>query len=339
MVVPDQVALIRDVLAVVAAACLASGILLRTVDPRGEFGTGLFPIVVRDSRAEKMRLFSARRESHPVQGLILGSSRSMKLRPDVFREKTGLEFFNFAVENARAEDYLAIARWVRQQHVRPAMLVVGLDIEALHNDDVAEEQLQANQELELALTGHRDPWQRLWTYKRAFTPTYFLDSLESVWRLTDPGKRPAYLLEPDGHLRNPDIDARRAEGTFDFVRDSPACFDIYVARFQGMTALSPTRQHDLVQLIEEERTAGGRTTVWLTPLHPSTEERLEARTAYARLHRDTRAYLGALGAESDVATFDFSNPRLYGGTQTGWDDCAHTDQADADRIAAALVVR
>jgi len=324
---------------VVAAACLASGILLRTVDPRGEFGTGLFPIVVRDSRTEKMRLFAARRESHPVQGLILGSSRSMRLRPDVFREKTGLEFFNFAVENARAEDYLAIERWVRQQHAQPAMLVVGLDVEALHNDDLSEEQLQANGELELALTGHRDPWRQLWTYKRAFTPTYFLDSLESVRRLTDPGKRAGYVFEPDGLLRNPDIDAQRAKGTFDFMRDSPACFDIYVARFQTMTALSQVRRHDLAELIAEERAAGGRTTVWLTPLHPSTAQRLATRTAYARLRRDTRAYLDALGAESDVATLDFSDPGLYGGTLTEWDDCAHTDQAEADRIAEALAAR
>src|SRR5690349_19786525 len=103
-----------------------------------------------------MKLFSAYRKSRPLQGLILGSSRSMKLRPELLREKTGLEFFNFAVENARAEDYLAIERWVRQQTAPPNLLVVGLDIEALHDDDVPEEQLQANAELQFALAGRRD---------------------------------------------------------------------------------------------------------------------------------------------------------------------------------------
>jgi len=284
-------------------------------------------------------LFSAHRQSRPLQGLILGSSRSMKLRPELLREKTGLEFFNFAVENARAEDYLAIERWVRQRSAPPALLVVGLDIEALHDDDVPEAQLQANAALQFALAGRRDPWLRLRTYKRAFTPTYFLDSLESIRRLADPPHRSGWVLERDGLLRNPDIDAERANGTFDFMRHSPACFDLYTARFQTMTALSPLRRHQLAQLLAEQRATGGRTMVWLTPLHPSTAERLAARTAYARLQRDTHAYLDELAADSHVTTFDFSDPHLYGGTLTQWDDCAHPDQAEADRIASALAAR
>jgi hypothetical protein len=315
---------------------LGAALAFRIVDPRDDFETGLFPVVIRDSRIEKMRLFSADTASSAVQGLILGSSRSMKLAPDVFQARTGLKFFNFAVDSGRAEDDLAILRWVRQQGVRPALLVVGLDVEALHNDDVPDEELQKNRELERALTGRDDRFHLFWTYKRAFTPTYFTDTMMSIRRQLGPAALPMYSLERDGRLRNREIDRQRAAGTFDFTRQIATCLDVYVARFQGMTALSQTRTHDIEQLIAEEKAAGGRTIVWITPLHPKTVGHLESRTSYALMLRLTRAYLDELRALGSVTVFDFSEPRLYGGTLTDWDDCAHTDEIQSDQIAVAL---
>jgi hypothetical protein len=315
---------------------LAAALVFRIVDPRDDFGTGIFPVIVRNSRIEKMRLFLADTASGAVQGLILGSSRSMKLAPDVLQARTGLRFFNFAVDSGRAEDDLAIFRWVRQQGVRPALLVVGLDVEALHNDDVPDAELQKNRELERALTGHDDRFHLFWTYKRAFTPTYFTDTMSSIRRQFWPSGPPMYSLEQDGRLRNREIDRQRAAGTFDFTRQISTCLDVYVTRFQGMTALSAARKRDLEQLIAEEKAAGGRTIVWITPLHPRTARYLESRTAYARMLRLTEAYLEELRALGSVTVFDFSEPDRYGGTLTDWDDCAHTDEVQSDQIAAAL---
>ena len=139
--------LLRDFLAATAILFLAAAGVFRIVDPRDDFGTGWFPVIIRDSRIEKMRLFSANPESSAIQGLVLGSSRAMKLSPAVLQAHTGLKFFNFAVDSGRAEDDLAIPRWVRQQGARPALLVIGLDLEALHNDDVSDEELLKNREL------------------------------------------------------------------------------------------------------------------------------------------------------------------------------------------------
>ena len=68
------------------------------------------PTVTLDARRQKMDLFRAYQAQEPVQGLILGSSRTMKLDPQVFGEATGQRFFNFTVDAARAEDYLAVYR-------------------------------------------------------------------------------------------------------------------------------------------------------------------------------------------------------------------------------------
>lgn len=88
---------------VVVTALVALGYLalIRFVDPRGEFGTGILPVVELDARAEKMRLFRAYRSGGAPDGLILGSSRAMKLSPRALEEATGQRFFNFAVDNAQ----------------------------------------------------------------------------------------------------------------------------------------------------------------------------------------------------------------------------------------------
>src|SRR5690348_9479370 len=113
----------------------AHGVAMRLVDPRGQFGTRLFPSVLMDARAQKIRLFKAFAQHQRVGGLFVGSSRSWKLDPEAWQALLHEPFFNFGVEYARTEDYLAIYRWVRQQGHTPRYLVIGLDVDALDNRD------------------------------------------------------------------------------------------------------------------------------------------------------------------------------------------------------------
>src|SRR5687768_13190122 len=106
----------RFILHFLAATGLIAGAyasVLVAVDPRADFATGLVPPAILDSRAVKQRLFLDYARSVPVEGLVLGSSRAMKLRPDELGGLLGARFFNFSVDSARAEDYLAVYRWVR----------------------------------------------------------------------------------------------------------------------------------------------------------------------------------------------------------------------------------
>ena len=139
-------------LAGLAASYLAA---VRVVDARAKFGDPLkpwlFPTVVINSRTEKMRLFQTCRQAGEITGLVLGSSRAMKLRPADLDRDTGLRFFNFAVDSACAEDYLAIYRWAVAQGARPKLLVLGLDIEALHDNDPLDGRLEQNGPLLAAL--------------------------------------------------------------------------------------------------------------------------------------------------------------------------------------------
>src|ERR1035438_3833214 len=80
------------------------------IDPRRDFGTGIFPVISLDSRRDKMKRFEEYNRRKAVDGIVLGSSRSMKLACGELDAKTGLRWFNFSVDSARAEDYLAIYR-------------------------------------------------------------------------------------------------------------------------------------------------------------------------------------------------------------------------------------
>jgi hypothetical protein len=335
--------------AAAALAAVYAGIA-RWVDPRGEFGTGLFPIVESDARTEKMRLFRAYATEGAPMGLILGSSRAMKVRPQTLEQATGQRFFNFAVDNARAEDYLAIYRWVRQQGVKPTALVVGLDVEALHDDDRAEASLLHDRAL-MATLGGEGPAERgllapfrglaairvAKQYKSTFTIEYLTDIATALRLVLLPRSRPLPLMEfePDGYLRYRRWELERAAGRFRFDRDLERCLTRSAGRFEAMSGLSGRRRGYLLELADQARAEGVRVVVWITTLHPLTTRYLEARTGYAGLLEATRGFLRSLANEG-VLSFDFSRPEAYEGTQDGFYDCLHIDETNADRVMAAL---
>jgi hypothetical protein len=299
-----------------------------------------------------MRLFGAYQAAGSAEGLILGSSRAMKISPRTLEQATGYRFFNFAVDSARAEDELAIYRWVRQQGARIKLLVIGLDVEALHDDDRPEASLLGSQDLmrmlgrpSLREPGLLAPFRSLGLvrmfkkYKAVFTIEALRDAARSVSVSVRPGSRPLPLMEfePDGYLRYPRWERERTKGTFRFDRDMDRCLAKSRTRFDTMTKLSPRRRAYLDQTVDEARADGARVIVWITSLHPLAAQYLEAHTGYGALLAATREYEHALAGRDGVATYDFSRPESYQGTDSGWYDCLHIDDANAERVVTALV--
>lgn len=325
--------------------------IIRLVDPHGDFGTGLFPTVELDLRVEKMQLFRAYQATAPPEGLILGSSRAMKVCPRTLEAATGHRFFNFAVDTARGEDYLAIYRWVRQQGVQIRLLMIGLDVEALHDDDRPEGSLLLNDALMQTLgegtlrePGLLAPFRRyhlaqmVRKYKATFTIRYLTDAVRAIDLFLRPQSRPLPQMEfePDGYLRYRRWEMERTAGTFHFDQDLERCLTKSLTRFDNMTQLSRRRRAYLRQLVDEARADGARVIVWITSLHPLTTRYLEAHTGYAALLAATREYQQALARDDGAATYDFSRPESYQGTPLGWYDCLHIDETNADRVVAAL---
>jgi hypothetical protein len=298
-----------------------------------------------DSRRDKMRLFKDYAASGSVGGLILGSSRSMKLDPKQLESRLGVRFFNFSVDSARAEDLLAIYRWVRRQSITVRYLVVGLDVEALHDREAADPRLQDNGELVTALRGDvrsAGPLVRLVgaaaRYKGMFTATYVEDLGRSVARCLrrSSNEGPLTEFDRDGYLHYAKLEGERAAGVFDVDRQISDTLESYVTRFRDMRDLSPRRQQDLEQLIREAKADGVTVRVWLTSLHPRTAQYLGEKTAYTELLARAWAYLARLGDTYGIDVYDYSSPERYGGSLTGWYDGAHIDEKNAELVAAGL---
>jgi hypothetical protein len=341
------------ILFLITAVTLSLGYaaLVRLVDPRGEFGTGVFPVVDLDIRVRKMQLFRDYLATAAPEGLVVGSSRAMKLNPRTLEAATGHRFFNFAVDNARAEDYLAIYRWVHQQHVQIKLLVIGLDVEALHNDDRPEASLLRNNALVGALGSSKLPEPGLLApfrayqvvrlvkeYKQTFTIEYLTETVQAVRFFVRPQSRPLPLMEfePNGYLRYSRWEQERAAGRFRFDHDLERCVTKSLGRFDNMTQLSLRRRGYLRQVVDEARADGARVVIWITSVHPLTSRYLEAHSKYPALLDATRAYEQALSREDGIAIYDFSRPENYDGTAMGWYDCLHIDETNADRVAFIL---
>jgi len=330
-------AIIRTFLLALAALALLYAFVVQTVDPRGDFNRRPTAGVILDAQAEKVKSFAAYAARGPVDGLILGSSRSMKIDPQALQAETGLRFFNFAIEGARAEDYLALYRWVRAQGARPRVILIGLDIEALHSDNRPESR-QPLPGTAPANTG--DPSERFSRWlareRKIFGASYLGDAIRAVAFLPWSSRLPYYAFGPDGYLRYPQFEAQRARGTFNLDRRIADCLTLYLERFQDMTGLSPGRRAAFEELVRETRSDNARVVIWLTTLHPRTVDYLARRTRYAELLAQVGAYAAGLACEPTVRVLDLSSGERYGATASGWYDCGHIDEDNAARVTALL---
>lgn len=312
---------------------------VRYVDPYGEFGSGHFRSVVMDSRREKVLLFKAFARQGATDGLILGTSRSMLLRPSALAAALGpgSRVFNFAVENGHAEDFLAIYNNVRSEGANPRWVVIGLDVPSLHSDNIRDQMFDRSALKDYLSTRdkvqqHR-AWQSILNVNAIFTKDYCLDSFKAIW-MEFRHRRPATGFTADGYEQD-GAGGAIIGGTFSGKTGLDAGVAAYKARLAGMTRLSALRVGYLKQLVSDARNRGARVTIWLTPVHPRLEEAILDNTNYGTLTaelRDLGRALAAQGAECE----DFTRLEAFGGSELAWYDATHMDSRNLDMVARRL---
>jgi hypothetical protein len=316
----------------VAALAIATSLLVQVVDPLGDFNTRLIRPVAPNPRLEKLDAYRAFAAAHPRNGLLLGSSRTAGLDVAQLGRRLDEPVFNFTANNSRAEDYLAIYRWSERQGVGLSSLYVGVDVEALHDAMPSEPQLRHNAELSRALAGAPPPGplDRLLSAvelrHRTFRTLHVGQSLVGLMRLARGDQSWSALV----------ASATPEQTRREFEQRLPSCLDDYVGRFRTMRALSSERRGQLEQLLQSARADGVSVSLWVTPLHPVTVERLEQRTDYRALLGQTVALVEQLGARYGARVHDFSSPARFDGTETDWIDCAHMSPPNARRLAERL---
>jgi hypothetical protein len=315
--------------------------IYQIVDPRGEFQTGKFPQPLANARISKQSSFRTYHSEAPVQGLILGSSRSMPLEPRVAEAVTGHRFFNFSVENAKAEDYLAIYRWVKSQGVQPKHLIIGLDVEALHSDDQLDERLTGSPELHRALlrkTGQPSVLESADTRLNQAGTALTIQSAIAVSKGVALKVRPvrqADVVQADGHTDYPIYKEKKAEGSWDLERMIGAIIPTYVSQFKGMQGLSEERKRRLAELLAEAAQDGAAVDLWIPPLHSKTVDALKD-TPYEQRKAEVFAYAQEIAAKYGARVYDFSRAANFGGSDTDFRDGAHMDHVNAEKVLRAI---
>ena len=329
-------------LATAAVLAVAYVAIVTVVDPRGEFGSRAFPKVVYDARGQKVAFFREYAGEAPVEGLVLGSSRAMKFRPSELQALSGKRFFNFSVDLGRTDDFLAIYRWVRGQGMRPAVVLLGFDAEMFATKVERHFKLEGNHALRSALEPVSPLFAgtRRWVLQRknALTTAYAADTLRSVRLALGRRETINATFDSDGYLHYPRFEAERANGTFDLEAELAACVRYQRRYFGGtFTEPQPARRAEFERLLAEMTADGVTVKLFFTSLHPRLGEVLEAMPRFLEQMALNRAAVEEWRQRYGVETYDFSAPRLYDGTLTGWYDCAHVDEVNASLMSRALL--
>jgi len=322
-------------LLVATLLCAAVFALNLAINPSGMFSTGLLEPIVWIARTDKVRLL----ENHgqPVEALVLGSSRAMKVEPAEVERLTGLRTFNAAVNSARSEDYLAILRWsLDDLGARLQRVVLGLDVEAFHNAVPVDLRILAVPQLATKLPARSRFQARLASLQRALGLPELKLSIHSI-------RQAGIVREQDAEFDKAGLltyrrwDSQLAEGTLDLYRNVSRSKADYNRRFAGFTALDDDRvRHfeDLLELCAERDIA---LSVYITPVHPEVAAELSQRSGYDRRVAEVRDLLHRLRRQHPFDLLDASDIEAIGGDRELFYDGGHPRVENNRLILAQLL--
>jgi len=332
---PSDAGFLHTFLGVTVGLVVAVAALSWLVDPLGAFGTGLLPPAVTADRDQKAALY---RQLDSAPGLvILGSSRAKTLDPACLSQLTGRPGFNFAVNGADAEDFLAIIRFLRSRGSVPGMILVGVEPEVLQGGAGERRALAASRALApfvrrpgvaerlATLGGDLLGWQAVH------------GSIQSIatWSRSQPVE-PETVLEPDGLQRYPRAEAALARG--ELRQDALVRRSVpgVLSRYASFSALDSARVADLIEFLHEARAAGASVIGFIPPVHPALDRAALGTTRTARTG-ETVTLLRRLESEGLLRYRETRDLVAASPDSTRFIDAVHFLAPVARRLARTLV--
>lgn len=305
------------------------------VDPFAQYGSGRFASVVRTSRGEKLRLLEA---FGPPDGLILGSSRVMKLEPQYLAHKTGLKFFNAGVYYGRPEDYLALLRSYHAVfHRWPKSVMVGIDIDAFVEHPGPDARLIRNELLRsqvqelLTLDDRTRRYRELLSWQQTTASVRSLARGEAMRR--EAAEEESF--EFDGKIVYHRREAELSQGEYDLASACEYTRKEYRRLFQHYERLSPMRVQAWRTFTEICRTEEIEVVAFITPWREETLASVESTGVFADRHADvTSLVLETLPPLGRLA--DFTQIESFGGNPELFVDGVHPLEANTRRMIDAL---
>lgn len=289
------------------------------VNPAGFYPTRLLPRLTESDALEKHSLLE--RAAPKPELIILGSSKAMKLSPKLAYELTGLVTFNASTGAAVPADMLQSVRHaLNDLSITPRVVLIGVDVEMFHNGDRPTSHLPSLSARAQAL----------------LSPEQTQQSIRSV-RIWGSGVMPQKLrvIEPDGYLREPRVEADVLRGVNTFDRDLPHLVSTYATMWRTYSAVSQEELNNLRELIELCRSKQIQVHIFLTPTHPRLEAALNP-YRYPERKAEVQAALSKISSAAGVRFTDLSNIETFQGDLQDFYDGAHVSEPNAARMLRTL---
>ncbi len=271
------------------------------------------------------------------EALIIGSSRIMKLDPELVERMTGLPTFNAGVNTAMTEDYYVLLRYALEHaHLPLKLVIVGVDVDAFHDrEPINDYLLQPNllgSYLQKGEARHAT-WKRFTTLFNGYQTKL---SFVSLWDSLIHKHKEVYHFEPNGYLHFDKFEAERATGHYDLDSKIAVTVDQYLRRYEGYNRLSAERLDYFERMLRYAREHQLRVLVFLTPAHPKLLAALDARH-YEERRKEVLDAVGEICSRYKVPFKDLSRIEQFDGRAANFFDGVHPDETNSAKIVNVLL--
>ncbi len=312
------------------------------VDPYGTVGTNLLASGVPQDPSTKATLI--KQLASPPELVVLGSSRSLKVRPAYLHRLTGEPVFNAGLRDATPVEEYALIHFIHDRfpdaHIHWLWL---LDVEAFRSDTVSPALLDSAD-----LAPYVSSEDRLTARLRGIVDLLswraLQDSLAAVRAdrrsgpsLTGPemtARRIRHLIArsegfaPDGYYRPVDYDWAKSTRKYEAMYGDGSLY----------THLAGVPKSYLGRSLRDLDRWGDAPVIVLTPMHPKLERELGP-VGWSGRHRELVAYLRRLRSEDAFRFLDFTSIRSFGGSVHGFYDPVHMREGNLHRMLRAVLRR
>lgn len=314
-----------------ATMLAATALLNYLVNPFRRWYPELVRLCHQDTRVQKLDLL--RKAAAHTQALLLGSSMSIKLSPELFRNGTGWQTFNAGVCHGVPEDLYAILRaGVERMGLAPRVVMIGIDLHSFDRRHTVAEGANAIPALSSYLpgtSGGAPSFDLLPLIGLTHTRESLRALFHSVW---NPGRLDRF--EADGYQTPWELFTDKREGGARAIERDVPTWTRYYRTDPGVDE----RHRRYFESLVDYAHARARCVVYLTPVSPRLERRLSG-TTFTAVKQGVLEYVRRTCAERGVAFVDVTHPRTYGAAEDDFSDGMHIGAGSALTLTTYLASR
>lgn len=118
-----------------------------SIDPYNKYGINIFNIeykLTRDDRSFKINQINTMEK---IDNLIIGSSRSQTLNPEILTQNMGGISYNFGVGGGKIEDFLGLILYLEKENKLPKNILLALDFNGFNSNNELHDNFLNSKEL------------------------------------------------------------------------------------------------------------------------------------------------------------------------------------------------